>query len=69
MLLLHEIINDITCNIAYFKYMISYMSQPRTISIEGAEAVRRERVSEARSRAEETKKRHREAAARERAGE
>ena len=44
-------------------------SQPLTISIEGAEAVRQERVSEARSRAEETKKHRREVAARESAGE
>ena len=39
--------------------------QPRTMSIEEAEAARQDRVSEARKRAEETKKRSREAAARE----
>jgi hypothetical protein len=39
--------------------------QPRTMSIEEAEAARQDRVSEARKRAEETKKRRREAAARE----
>ena len=39
--------------------------QPRTMSIEEAEAARLDRVSEARKRAEETKKRRREAAARE----
>jgi hypothetical protein len=37
------------------------------MSIEEAEAARQDRVSEARLRAEETKKRRREAAARERA--
>ena len=47
------------------------LSQPLTISIEEVdlEAVRRDRVSEARSRAEETKQHSREAAARERAAE
>jgi hypothetical protein len=44
-------------------------SEPRTMSIEEEEAVRREQVREARSRAEETKKHRREAAARERAAE
>ena len=39
--------------------------QPQTMSIEEAEAARQDRVSEARIRAEETKKRRREAAARE----
>ena len=39
--------------------------QPRTMSIEEAEAARQDRVSDARARAEETKKRRREAAARE----
>ena len=38
--------------------------QPRTMSIEEAEAARQDRVSEARKRAEETKKRSRETAAR-----
>ncbi len=44
-------------------------SQPRTRSIEEAEAFRREQVSEARARAEEAKKRRREVAARECAAE
>jgi sugar phosphate permease len=39
--------------------------QPRTMSIVEVEAARQDRVSEARVRAEETKKRRREAAARE----
>ena len=39
--------------------------QPRTMSIDEAEAARQDRVSDARARAEETKKRRREAAARE----
>jgi hypothetical protein len=39
--------------------------QPQTMSIEEAEAARQDRVSEARNRAEETKKHSREAAARE----
>ena len=41
--------------------------QPRTMSIDEAEAARQDRISEARRRAEETKKRRREAAGRERA--
>jgi hypothetical protein len=41
--------------------------QPRTMSIDEAEAARQDRISEARRRAEETKKRRREEAARERA--
>jgi hypothetical protein len=41
--------------------------QPRTMSIEEAETVRQDRVSKARKRAEETKKRHQRAATRERA--
>ena len=41
--------------------------QPRTMSIDEAEAARQNRISEARRRAEETKKRRREAAGRERA--
>jgi hypothetical protein len=43
--------------------------KPQTMSIEEVEAVRRDRVSEARSRAEETKQHSREAAAKERAAE
>ena len=41
--------------------------QPRSMSMEEAEAVRQDRVSKARQRAEETKKHSREAAARKRA--